>query len=64
MYLKISQTTANGRTKHGFPYKQEYIDTIVFENDKISTFIEYIDTTLLNEILTKEKIAAEAELDC
>jgi len=42
----------------------EYLHKIVFENNKISAFIEFLDSALLKEVFTNETIAAGAELHC
>jgi len=42
----------------------EYVDTVKFEQNKISAFIEFLDPTRLHDTLNKEIIAAQAELQC
>lgn len=58
------QTTANGRTAHGFPWINEYQFSFTFENNKILSVTEFTDPTVIVSQLGKEAIAAEAELNC
>ena len=40
------------------------MDTVKFEQDKISAFIEFADPIRFHDTLNKEIIAAQAELQC
>jgi len=43
----------------------EYMDTVKFEKNKISAFIEFVDPVVFHDTLNKELIAAEAaDLHC
>ncbi|KAF9466971.1 hypothetical protein BDZ94DRAFT_1305835 [Collybia nuda] len=57
-------TTADGKTSHGFRWKNEYQFSFTFEGDKILSVTEFTDPTIIVDLLGKEATAAEAELNC
>ena len=54
------QTKANGKTKHGFPFSMEYIFTFTFEDHQILSANKFLDASIVQSVLTKETIAAQA----
>lgn len=58
------KTTSDGKTTHGFPWKNEYIFTFTFEGNKILSVIEFSDPTVVTTALAKEATVAEANLNC
>jgi len=57
-------TTADGSTKHGFPWKQEYIFTFTYDNDKILSVTEFVDASIVTSVIFNETVAAQAQLSC
>jgi hypothetical protein len=57
----VPQTDANGTTASGFPWINEYIFRIRFDNqDKIVSVDEFTDSTVVLAAFAKETAAAEA----
>lgn len=57
-------TTTDGQTAHGFPWKNEYIFTFRFTNDKIKSTVEFYDPIVFQTALGKEATVAEAKFTC
>ena len=51
---------ANGKSKHGFPFLNEYMFTFTYEGDKILSTTEFVDVIIIEGIFTNETIAQEA----
>lgn len=49
---------------HGFPWKNDYQFSFIFENGKIVSATEFVDPTVVVNALGKEATVAEAELNC
>ncbi|KAF8236936.1 hypothetical protein L208DRAFT_575967 [Tricholoma matsutake] len=60
----IFYTRANGKSKHGFPFLNEYMFTFTFENSTILSVIEFVDPTIISAWLTNETIVAQASGSC
>ncbi|GLB41563.1 hypothetical protein LshimejAT787_1001630 [Lyophyllum shimeji] len=57
-------TTTDGQTAHGFPWKNEYIITFRFQDDKIKSTVEFFDPIAFKSALGNETIVAEAKFTC
>ncbi|KAG5634269.1 hypothetical protein H0H81_002597 [Sphagnurus paluster] len=56
------QTTSNGRTAHGFEFKNDFMFTFTFTNDNlIRSVIEFVDSAMVTAAFSKEAIVAEAQ---
>ena len=62
--IKASQTSSNGMTTHGIPWKMEYTFTFHYEADKILSTTEFLDSVTQKAIIYNETVAAGAELNC
>ncbi|KAG5635998.1 hypothetical protein H0H81_009425 [Sphagnurus paluster] len=56
-------TTADGRTAHGFEWKNEYMFTFRFTEDGklIRSVTEFVDPTVVTTAFSKEAVVAEAQ---
>jgi hypothetical protein len=54
-YVKIAHS--EGATTDGQPYRNEYATVFRFDGDKITEIVEYLDTALIERVVTGQPAA-------